>query len=303
MMCLHLCSCATPHSANQDAEVSASPVLITDPNLPAQYSVTHIHPVPKDIFTEGHNYPQLSDFGIVDWTTEAHRPNSTKLSSWRTKAKPKASKRDSQTSMSVGAPPSPGKSVQVLSGPDKQIFEKITHLPAIAVDGKFTFGSWAEEQGTGFGLDDGLEIDVIPLHIFVDLGLVLSDGALSFVDEVIGGDGANTTGVGCDDDEDNGGNESDGSIGTTKQESERQRLEKLVLEELELELDYRDDGPRRKVTKPKTSVSHGQRKGKVCTGSFIHLFLSRKFIKHSAVSTIKIQKRAKHSSQSTHDKI
>jgi autophagy-related protein 2 len=61
-----------------------------------------------------------------------------------------------------------------------------THATSIVANAKLTWTSSEKGQVNGGGLDDYFEIDVVPLHIFVDLGLALGDNALYFLDEVAG---------------------------------------------------------------------------------------------------------------------
>ena len=209
-----------------------------------QYSTTHVHPGSHAEFTENHDYPQLPDFTILDWTNEAHRTKSAKISTWRTKAIPKTPKRgDSQMREGVIVPPSP----RILHsnsgrGPGTQA----THAPAIAVNARFSFASSEKGRASGPGLDDHVEVDVVPFHIFVDLGLALgSHHALAFVNEAIN-NRANVAEGGLNDDEKSDHDESEGDNTLTvtpqersrkERETERQRLERLVLEDLDLDLD------------------------------------------------------------------
>jgi autophagy-related protein 2 len=263
---------AIPQSASQDKEVSATPILITDNNLPTQYASIHIHPNSHTIFAEGHDYPQLADFGILDWTAEENRMNSTKISTWRTKIRPKTSKRrESQTGVGVGMSSSPNKfnSIpQVASGFDAQILEQTSNPPAIVANAKFTLLASTKEQAGGPEMDNRVEVDVVPLHIYVDLGLALGGDALEFLNGVAGGD-ANAMEASREDDEDNSGDEWVGGImlpssgrkhSITEHELERQRLEKSVLEDLDLEIDYRDGRPSGKL---RSSVSRGESTRKV----------------------------------------
>ena len=66
-----------------NGEMTASPILITDPHLPSQYSSTHIHPTPGPTTEPS---PSLPNFDVVDWTDPTQRSMTAKLSLWRTKA-------------------------------------------------------------------------------------------------------------------------------------------------------------------------------------------------------------------------
>lgn len=238
---------ALSRSASSDTDLSASPILITDQNLSSQYSTAHVHPNSDVKSTDKPHYPQLPDFAIIDWTNEAHRiSNSTKLSTWRTKAKPKASKRrDSQTRLGVVIPSSPSIASNVVSGSPQTM-----HRPAVTINATFSLASSEKEQASRRKKDDHVEIRVIPLHIFLDLGLALgSDHALIFLDHAISSR-TSATDSNCDDGEesDRDEKEEENTFPITprernkkERETERQRLERLVLEDLNLDLDYRDN--------------------------------------------------------------
>lgn len=262
---------AIPQSANQDKEVSAAPILITDNNLPTQYAPIHIHPDPHAIFAEGRDYPQLADFCILDWTAEEHRSDSTKLSTWRTKVKSKAPKRrESQTAVVVGIPSSPSRPQnvpQVASGFDAQVLEQTYHSSVIVVNANFTLGPSVKQQAGEPELDNCVEANVVPLHVYLDLGLALGTDALSFLNEMAGGD-TDRLEVSHEDEEDEDNDSDEKEIGappsfgwkhnTTEYERERQRLEMSVLDDLNLELDYRNERPREAPKKSSTSASRGQ---------------------------------------------
>jgi autophagy-related protein 2 len=235
-----------PKSARSDADLTASPILITDQSLPLQYPIAHVHPISDAKFMDRHNYPQLPDFAILDWTNQVYQINSAKLSTWRTKAKPKASKRrDSQTRLGVAVLPSPSSIASNIEprGPHT------IHGPAVTINASFVLASSAKGQSSGRKLDDHVEIDVVPLHIFLDLGLTLgNDHALVFLDDVISGRTSTTEcspndGEESDGDEEEDGNSSLQERSKKERETERQRLERLVLEDLDLGLDYRDKQP------------------------------------------------------------
>jgi autophagy-related protein 2 len=239
---------ALSRSASSDTDLSASPILITDQNLSSQYSTAHVHPSSYAKSTDKPHYPQLPDFAIIDWTNEAHRiNNSTKLSTWRTKAKPKASKRrDSQTRLGVVMPSSPSGIASNIAPGSPQTM----HGPAVTINATFSLASSEKGQAGGRKPDDHVEIGVIPLHIFLDLGLALgSDHVLTFLDHAISSR-TSATDSSCGDNEecDRGEKEEENTFPITPQErnkmereTERQRLERLVLEDLDLDLDYRDN--------------------------------------------------------------
>jgi autophagy-related protein 2 len=217
-------------TTNHDKQPLARPILITDQSLHMQYPVTHIHP--GSHVRETHDYPSLPDFSILDWTAEARRSSSTAIPPWRTDASAMASQ--AQSSVDVRAPSLPrGRPSKSGSG----------DVPAIAMKAKFTWASSESGQYSGRGLDDHIEMDVVPLHIFVDLGLVLSDNALAFLDEMVSCrtdvvvEGRNNVGDGKHDEE---------RDERTEGESDNGKVDGLVLDTLGLDVDGQDNEPAKK---------------------------------------------------------
>jgi autophagy-related protein 2 len=66
-----------PPFDNKSSQMSAFPLLLTDPHLATQYSTSHIHPR-----GEG-SYNHLPRFDIIDWTDEKCQGFGTRLSTWR----------------------------------------------------------------------------------------------------------------------------------------------------------------------------------------------------------------------------
>nr|GAT53224.1 predicted protein [Mycena chlorophos] len=60
---------------------SASPILITDHNLPSQYAITHIH----HDSTTASEQPPLPTFAVLDWTDPEQQATGMKISHWRVK--------------------------------------------------------------------------------------------------------------------------------------------------------------------------------------------------------------------------
>jgi autophagy-related protein 2 len=204
-----------------------------------------------------HHSPQLPDFSILDWT-QAHL-NSTKFSTWRTKTKPNTSKRrDSQTRVGVGIglPLSPGSPTLNFGSEEPQT----AHSPAVTANARFA-SSPEKGQASARSVDDYADVDVAPLHIFIDLGLALgSDHMLVFLDDAISGYSSVSTssrndGEGSDPEEEDSNTLPVPPEKHRKKvrETERQRLERLVLEDLDLDLDYRDNqlGPEEPSSVPR----------------------------------------------------
>ncbi|KAJ7285766.1 hypothetical protein C8J57DRAFT_1168465 [Mycena rebaudengoi] len=212
--------------SHQDVMHSASPLLITDHHLSTQYS---LHPNP----TENHDHPPLPHFDVSDWMDPQHGSLGMKVSHWRTKFKSKSSKlvkRGSQKEF--GSPP--------LNYDATLGSHQATLPPAISLHAKRP----ASQRGSL-----STQVDVEPLHFFLDIGQATSDGLLTFLDEVVNRpmsnveDGHGETVSDDDDDEDEdtppASPHSRRSHTSRQQDKERRRLERMVLEDLDLDLDYR----------------------------------------------------------------
>ncbi|THH20691.1 hypothetical protein EW146_g715 [Bondarzewia mesenterica] len=285
-------------SSSTPQEYVVVPILITDPHLPTQYITEHqsppgIIPLDHDHPQQSKQPPSLPTFDVSDWTSPLHRTNHAKLSLWRLKHS-----RDRRSDrMSAGSvhhlSSSPGKSPPSGGFMHEFAMEPKAHEPAIAV--KVTFASSTVYGGSerGMGQSDGVtvNVDFSPLHFFFDLGLTLGSGdhkraseTLMFVDELLGQTGSSQAGAEPvsrqrqgDSDEDE--EESDEDMNPTppasprsqrafrlreqerERENERKRLERLVLEDLDLSMDYRQKEPVIK-SPPSATVLRGKRKAK-----------------------------------------
>ena len=259
---------AIPTSADANPEIAASPILITDQCLSAQYPLAHKYPDPYAIYSEKSSYPQLPHFDVLDWTDRSRLPNSTKISAWRQKVHPVGSKRESQTWVGPSHQSSPSKLPEIVEGDASPSSHKITQSPALSLESNLTLVSPVKRKSDkgNPSLNESIIIDVVPLHIFVDLGLVLGSGhALGFIDEVLEGRShlqSQEDGRG-DDDHVMPGEDETGGMG-----SERQRLERLVMEDLDLEMDYRSSG----------SAVVGQRHPKKVCECYLHPMSALNFL-------------------------
>jgi autophagy-related protein 2 len=66
-----------PPFDNKSSQLSAFPLLLTDPHLATQYPTSHIHPLGNE------SYNHLPRFDNIDWTEEKCQSFGTKLSAWR----------------------------------------------------------------------------------------------------------------------------------------------------------------------------------------------------------------------------
>ncbi|KAH9946106.1 uncharacterized protein BXZ73DRAFT_86295 [Epithele typhae] len=231
-------------------ELSASPILISDPNLPSQYHVAHIHPtlVPSSVESSS----VLPTFDIIDWTAPTQRSSAAKLSMWRTRASQPPSRGHRKSSSSpvqhripVALPSSPGRlGLAGLSSPSSRTIQDATksYAPAIAV----MFRSAASPAEAA-----EVNMSLAPLHVFVDAGMLLSPREhdksefLQFVEEITAPSRQYSPTVA------GAGGDEDGAVldirmknvqllHALEQERERRRLERLVLEDLDLGFDYRE---------------------------------------------------------------
>ena len=66
-----------PPFDNKSSQLSAFPLLLTDPHLATQYPTSHIHP------RSNGSYNHLPIFDIIEWTEEKCQNFGTRLSAWR----------------------------------------------------------------------------------------------------------------------------------------------------------------------------------------------------------------------------
>ena len=167
----------TSHVARQ---ASVLPIILTDPHLLTQYRPEYHLPsnmghydVSPDFFRKA--VPTLPEFGIMDWTLESNRMSQAKLSHWR--VRPPPGYRRSQKSH-AGDPPI---TAPVASSPKSISEETSANKPQSALSGRVLLSS-SKDPGTGAtpGSTCNILVDVIPLHIFVDMGSIST--ALDFLE-------------------------------------------------------------------------------------------------------------------------
>ena len=207
----------------------AYPLLVTDGLLPSQYNSRHDHPSPNA------GVPELPAFEVLNWTESDLQSNRFRLSTWRTRHKGTSTGKSPETGTS--APP--------------DVYNKPS--PALQVLTKSTTKHLSE-----------VEVIVAPLHIFVDLDLALSNGSLlAFIDEIFRSHSV-TSDVAADDPESEG--ETPPATPRhparellSEKEVERRRLERMVIEDLDLAMDYTADEPVPKDQLVKPSALKGSR--------------------------------------------
>ncbi|KAJ6502482.1 hypothetical protein C8R45DRAFT_818480 [Mycena sanguinolenta] len=232
-------------SSAEDPVLSASPLLITDHYLCTQYPSSHLHPSSSDPQS---NSP-LPSFEVIDWTDATHKSVGMKVSHWRTKVKPKSGKlrRESRieasTSPTLDSPAAVGQLPPAISVTQKRSIHK-QRSPAITV----------------------VEVVLEPLQFFLDLDLAAS-GLLGFLDELTDQLQPSTPKRANDDFSSEDSDEETPPATPTarksvkEQEKERRRLEKMVLQDLDLDLEYgalnksRPKKSKRRKAQPITTVS------------------------------------------------
>ena len=259
-------------SPSSPAELYAYPILITDPNLRSQYPRDHSNTPSPDV----HN-TLMPTFEVIDWTDPTRRSTSAKLSIWRSRAVqhplprqdsagPRSPPRAQPGMPSSVSPPTPRAMPRFLSTSPGQVGIGRPSLgsggvplrpPGPAVVAKFRSHSARREEG------QEVEVSFEPLHVFLDLGLLLGRGpgreesaTMAFLREVATPSKsvfAQTCGSSVPSDSADSDMEDDadtppatpragmefGMRSPEQQQEERRRLEQLVLDDLDLGYDYR----------------------------------------------------------------
>ncbi|THH26562.1 hypothetical protein EUX98_g7623 [Antrodiella citrinella] len=238
-------------SASSVTDLTASPILITDSNLAAQYTPDHVHPDLSDASADS----CMPTFEVVDWTHASNRVNSTKLSQWRSK---------------IGK----GRTHHAIPEAAAVKVTLSTITPKVP-SSRSKRGSFA------------MECTVIPLHVFVDVGSILeprsgiASPAVQFIEELMAQDTLHDTDASpteqyhdsSDEEEDSATPPGSPRVNNLfskpshdrERERERRRLEQLVLEDLNLDFDYRQDVPQRKASHPANPSRRRRRHKSVST--------------------------------------
>lgn len=231
----------------------ASPILFTDHHLPSQYPSAHAHPHPP---TSAQPHPKLPTFPITDWTDEKlQHLNGPRLSLWRSKLSQRHGGKSERRTSTIRDPTS-----------------EESHPSSITIS--FKRISQLNKKGMLSVVDD-VEMNVVPLHLCVDLDRLLGDGSLlAFLDEILGAarsgsDHGEMEYEEIDDDEAEGDTPpATPRVATLRElerarEKERRRLERLVLEDLNLDIDYRTPEKTIPINAQRSSTKQGARK--VCS--------------------------------------
>lgn len=255
------------------AELYAYSIVITDPNLRSQYPRDHSNTPSPDV----HN-TLMPTFEVVDWTDPSRRSASAKLSIWRSKAAqqhqqsrtdspgPRSPPRAQRGVPSSASPPTPRAMPRFLSTSPGQVGIGRPSLasggvplrpPGPAIVARIRSHSVHKEESPE------IEVSFEPLHVYVDLGLVLGRQAgreesatMAFLKEVTTPsrsvfDQSRASLLRSREAESDIEDDADtppatpragmdfGVRSAQEQEEERRRLEQLVLDDLDLGYDYR----------------------------------------------------------------
>ncbi|KAF5373651.1 hypothetical protein D9758_000606 [Tetrapyrgos nigripes] len=210
---------AREQESQDEGKRLAFPIVITDSSLSTQYDSEHLHPE-----AEG-ECPDLPIIDVIDWTAERQQAYGAKISTWR--ARMKAGKTVTPPSNSV----------------------VVTMKQVSPVHG---------------AKSTSVVVKVVPLHVFVDARQAFNNDDISAYTNALSSISSNqghsqnashSAEMDEDDDEDKAGDtppatprERGYRDGTRDQEMERKRLEKAVLEDLDLHYDYgvKDAAPKTK---------------------------------------------------------
>ncbi|THU88398.1 hypothetical protein K435DRAFT_969064 [Dendrothele bispora CBS 962.96] len=209
-----------------ETRLLAFPVLITDPLLSTQYPSGHIHPDPSA------EYPALPVIDVLDWTTEKQQLNGAKLSMWRTKL-----------------------------GPGK--VAPIQAASSITVAARRT----TSQNGKS---STSVTVDVVPIHVFVNACQVLNNTEVLAYADVLSSLSSQTPSVPHRHSTDIEGEGGDTPPATPREthyrdsprDKERRRLEKAVLEDLDLHHDYSAKDSTPKPTKSEVTQKRSNRKSR-----------------------------------------
>ncbi|KAI0054145.1 hypothetical protein FA95DRAFT_1585813 [Auriscalpium vulgare] len=252
------------------SEYEVIPILLTDPHLPSQYDPEH-HPPPNladvQLGPGSSNPPELPSLDVPDWTSRGHRSKQAKLSAWR--VRPQKQRHSLRSPRHVTSLPSSPRSVTSELPPDAM---EAKATPALVV--KVDLSSSTPSTGPGLGAEaiaNFVDADFAPLHIVLDLSVLLDDSseagaksaAMGFLDDVAKSTTGQRTAAppstapSSEIDSDDDGEETEDDRGRAtpsaspsrvhitrpgeqqnERQRERQRLERLVLEDLNLSMDY-----------------------------------------------------------------
>ncbi|KAK7467202.1 autophagy-related protein 2 [Stygiomarasmius scandens] len=184
--------------SQHETRLLAFPVLITDPLLSMQYSSDHEHPDPSA------EYPNLPVFDVIDWMAEEQQSNGAKITTWRTK-------------------PGPGK------------FTSAHNIKAVTVAIRQTSSPTPKQTSAS------VTVRVVPVHVFINASQVLNNDDVSAYIEAFSSLSSRAQTTQHDDDgvgDTPPATPKERYSQDTERDRERRRLEKEVLDDLDLHHDY-----------------------------------------------------------------
>jgi autophagy-related protein 2 len=242
-------------TADKDVAQVSLPLLITDHHLHNQYIVSPCRPFFSSTSSPAQPLSEvtLPTFEVVDWTAVKLAGGSSKLSNWRVKS-------SIGKDPLVHSPPSKSSAFSTSPHPPTALLLKEEELEELSLVSAITFTARVTPAATRSGGSTDILVRIAPLHVFFDVDIMFEDGhMLKFLDEALALEGspardASDTSQGRSslDDTEEEDSASDDELNTPfitpkqlERERERRRLEKLVLEDLDLDIDYRTGAPSR----------------------------------------------------------
>ncbi|KAG1832558.1 hypothetical protein DFJ58DRAFT_823126, partial [Suillus subalutaceus] len=245
----------TSRTVEKDAAQLSLPLLITDHRLHNQYIVSHCRPLFSSITVLAQPLSEvtLPTLEVVDWTAVKLAGGSSKLSTWRVKS-------STGKDQLVHSPPSKFSAFPTSPKPPTAALLSEEEFKELSLSSAITFTARVTPATTRSGGLTDILVRIAPLHVFFDVDIMLEGGGvLKFLDEVLAVEGSPTRdasdtsqGRSSLDDTEEEDSASDDELNTPfitpkqlERERERRRLERLVLEDLDLDIDYRTGAPAR----------------------------------------------------------
>ena len=156
-----------PPFDNTSSQLSAFPLLLTDPHLATQYPTSHIHPQGNG------SYNHLPRFDIIDWTEEKCQSFGTRLSAWRVRLPKHGAYKLFRSFLYFSYIIS---AASTISYPVPSAIRLLNHWSVTSGEGKQSVAQSNEE----------LEVHISPIHVRLDLGIIVQDGGLlSFFEDLL----------------------------------------------------------------------------------------------------------------------
>ncbi|KAL5490249.1 ATG2 [Sanghuangporus weigelae] len=231
---------------------SCSPFLITDRHLDHSYHFPtarlgradrHAHP-----YSEDEKSASLPSIAVTEWYSEHVRPHGTSLRQWKTKISPALHQRRASGSLGAGLVSKIG----IPSSPTRIMKSPLT-IDVLSLKTKETFAVSVQLYLGRNASITSVNVKTTALHMFMDLEL--GSSISRFIESALPDynaftpNGPSPTSVSSQDQETD--SEDDRPLSLHNISEERRRLEKLVLEDLDLSMDYLHSGeatPRRRAS-------------------------------------------------------